>query len=339
MTDKNILEINNLKVSFHLKEGILKAIDGVDLSIRKNSTLGLIGESGCGKSMTARSILQILPGAGQIVQGEILFQKKNGSSVDIAGVPTVSKEIRKIRGDEISMIFQDPMTSFSPVHTIGNQIIEAVMLHSAKNKKEARETAIDVLKKVGMPNTEKRIDFYPHQLSGGLRQRAMIAMALSCNPSLLIADEPTTALDVTIQAQILELMKRLQKESGMAVLYITHNLGVIAEIADEVAVMYLGMIVEQSSVKDIFRKPLHPYTDQLMKAIPKIGIKSKEKLAAIDGVVPMPINLPVQCGFYPRCTKAIEGRCSNAVPALKEIEEGHFVRCFLYHDEEEQQID
>lgn len=334
MKNNNILEINNLNVGFHLDEGLLKAVNGVDLSIKKNSILGLIGESGCGKSMTAFSILRIIPDPGSITKGEILFQKEDGSSIDIAALPANSKELRDIRGNGISMIFQEPMTSFSPVHTIGNQIIESVMLHSDKGKKSAREAAIDVLEKVGMPNPDKSIDYYPHQLSGGLRQRAMIAMALSCDPALLIADEPTTALDVTIQAQILELMKRLQEEFGMAILYITHNLGVISEISDEVAVMYLGMVVEQASVYKIFRKPLHPYTERLMKAIPKIGKKSKEKLVAIDGVVPIPLNLPTQCGFYPRCSKAIEGICDKSVPELKEIEEGHFARCFLYNNEE-----
>ena len=334
MKNNNILEINNLNVGFKLDVGLLKAVSGVDLSIKKNSILGLIGESGCGKSMTAFSILRIIPNPGRITKGEILFQKEDGSSVDIAALPEKSQELRDIRGNGISMIFQEPMTSFSPVHTIGNQIMESVMLHSDKDKKSAREVAIGVLEKVGMPNPSKSVDFYPHQLSGGLRQRAMIAMALSCDPLLLIADEPTTALDVTIQAQILELMKRLQEELGMAILYITHNLGVISEISDEVAVMYLGMIVEQASVHKIFRKPLHPYTERLMKAIPGIGGKSKEKLVAIDGVVPIPLNLPVQCGFYPRCLKAIEGICNKSVPKLREIEEGHFVRCFLYNNEE-----
>ena len=333
MKKNNILEINNLNVAFQLDEGLLKAVRGVDLSIKKNSILGLIGESGCGKSMTAFSILRIIQDPGRITEGEILFQKEDGSSVDIAALPADSKELRNIRGNGISMIFQEPMTSFSPVHTIGNQIIESVMLHSDKDKKSAREVAVNVLEKVGMPNPEKSIDFYPHQLSGGLRQRAMIAMALSCDPLLLIADEPTTALDVTIQAQILEVMKRLQTEFGMAILYITHNLGVISEISDEVAVMYLGMVVEQASVNKIFRKPLHPYTEKLMEAIPKIGKKSKEQLVAIDGVVPIPLNLPAQCGFYPRCSKAIEGICDKSVPELMEIEEGHFVRCFLYNKE------
>lgn len=335
MNNSNILEIADLRVGFQLEEGLLKAVDGVDLSIKKKNVLGLIGESGCGKSMTANSILRIVPGAGKIMGGEILFQKKDGSSIDIAGMRLDSRDLRDIRGSEISMIFQEPMTSFSPVHTIGNQIIETVLLHSDKDKKSAREVAIGALEKVGMPNPDKSIDFYPHQLSGGLRQRAMIAMALSCDPGLLIADEPTTALDVTIQAQILELMKRLQEEFGMAILYITHNLGVIAEISDEVAVMYLGMIVERASVNEIFRRPLHPYTEKLMKAIPRIGKTSKEKLVAIDGVVPIPLNLPVQCGFFPRCSKAIKNRCDRSVPALKEIEEGHFVRCFLYQNEEE----
>jgi len=334
MEKNNILEINNLEIEFKLDEGLLRAVRGVDLSIKKNSILGLIGESGCGKSQMAFSILRLTPDPGRIADGEIQLMRENGESIDIASLESDSKELREIRGNRISMVFQEPMTSFSPVHTIGNQIIESIMLHSGKDKVKARDEAISVLQMVGMPKPEKSIDFYPHQLSGGLRQRAMIAMALSCKPALLIADEPTTALDVTIQAQILELMKKLQDELGMAILYITHNLGVISEISDDVAVMYLGMIVEKTSVKQIFKNPLHPYTNSLMKAIPKAGKRSKEKLVAIEGVVPIPLNLPVQCGFYPRCNKAIEGVCDKSIPELMEIEEGHFVRCFLYKEKE-----
>ena len=333
--DDTVLKVNNLKTHFNLDEGVLKAVDGVTFNIKKGKTLGIIGESGSGKSVTAQSILRIVPKPGSIADGSIIL-KQNDSDVDLAKLQVNGDKIRSIRGKEISMIFQEPMTSLSPVHTIGNQIMETIMLHKTQDKKEARELAIEIIQKVGIPNPKQRIDAYPHQLSGGLRQRAMIAMALSCNPSLLIADEPTTALDVTIQAQILELMKGLQEQFHMAILYITHNLGVIAEISDEVAVMYLGRVVEFATTKRIFQNPMMPYTDNLMKSIPKVGLKAKERLEAIKGTVPVPINLPKQCGFYDRCEKAMEGVCDKAVPALKEMEDGHFVRCFLYHKEEEQ---
>jgi len=333
--DDTVLKVNNLKTHFNLDEGVLKAVDGVTFNIKKGKTLGIIGESGSGKSVTAQSILRIVPKPGSIADGSIIL-KQNDSDVDLAKLQVNGDKIRSIRGKEISMIFQEPMTSLSPVHTIGNQIIEAILLHKTQDKKEARQLAIEIIQKVGIPNPKQRIDAYPHQLSGGLRQRAMIAMALSCNPSLLIADEPTTALDVTIQAQILELMKGLQEQFHMAILYITHNLGVIAEISDEVAVMYLGRVVEFATTKRIFQNPMMPYTDNLMKSIPKVGLKAKERLEAIKGTVPVPMNLPVQCGFYDRCEKAMEGVCDKAVPALKEMEDGHFVRCFLYHKEEEQ---
>ena len=333
--DDTVLKVNNLKTHFNLDEGVLKAVDGVTFNIKKGKTLGIIGESGSGKSVTAQSILRIVPKPGSIADGSIIL-KQNDSDVDLAKLQVNGDKIRSIRGKEISMIFQEPMTSLSPVHTIGNQIIEAILLHKTQDKKEARQLAIEIIQKVGIPNPKQRIDAYPHQLSGGLRQRAMIAMALSCNPSLLIADEPTTALDVTIQAQILELMKGLQEQFHMAILYITYNLGVIAEISDEVAVMYLGRVVEFATTKRIFQNPMMPYTDNLMKSIPKVGLKAKERLEAIKGTVPVPMNLPVQCGFYDRCEKAMEGVCDKAVPALKEMEDGHFVRCFLYHKEEEQ---
>ncbi|MBA7692847.1 Oligopeptide transport ATP-binding protein OppD [subsurface metagenome] len=310
------MEVNDLKAYFYLDEGILKAVDGVSFKVRKEKVLGLVGESGCGKSVTAQSILRIVPAPGKI-EGEILLQRNNGNAkkvpLDLAKLDPRGKEIRSIRGKEISMIFQEPMTSFSPLHTIGNQIIEAILLHQDVNKEEARKLAIDMLDKVGIATPQRRIDEYPHQLSGGMRQRAMIAMALSCNPSILIADEPTTALDVTVQAQILELMKSLQAQFGMSIIYITHNLGVIAEISDEVAAMYLGRIVEYASVDDLFYDPLHPYTRALLKSIPKIGKKAKAHLESIEGTVPLPLDLPAD------------------TPPLVEVKKEHRVRCFLYN--------
>ena len=336
----SVLQIRNLRTYFSLDEGTLKAVDGVDLTIPARTTVGVIGESGCGKSVTAQSILRIVPSPGKLVSGEVLlWRKEEGSDekapVDLAQLDPKGPEIRTIRGKEISMIFQEPMTSLSPVHTIGAQIIEAILLHSTPDKKEAREIALKMIEEVGISNPSQRIDEYPHQLSGGMRQRAMIAMALSCNPALLVADEPTTALDVTVQAQILDLMSRLQSQFGMAVMYITHDLGVIAEIADEVNVMYLGRVVERASAVALFKSPLHPYTTRLLKSIPKVGRKSRVRLDAIEGTVPIPLDPPRQCGFLNRCSEAIRGKCDVAVPALTTFDGGHQVRCFLHSDAQE----
>ena len=339
---KNVLEIRGLKTYFHLDEGTLKAVDGVDLTIREKSIVGVIGESGSGKSVTARSVLRIIPNPGEIVAGEILLHPKEGKPVDLVKLDAKGSSIRKIRGKVISMIFQEPMTSLSPVHTVGNQIMEAIFLHRTSNRREAREIALDMIEKVGISNPKQRIDEYPHQMSGGMRQRAMIAMALSCNPDLLIADEPTTALDVTVQAQILELLKDLQEQFNMAVMYITHNLGVVAEIADEVNVMYLGRVVETAKTREIFKNPQHPYTRRLLQSIPKVGKKAGSRLEAIRGNVPVPINPPRQCGFYSRCEEVIEGRCNVAIPALVKpekpsvpVKESHKARCFLVSEAEE----
>lgn len=324
-----VLRTDDLKIYFKLEEGILKAVDGVSIQLTKGKTLGLVGESGCGKSVTAQALLRIVPSPGYIT-GRINLEKKDGAIIDMVSYDSNDPQLRAIRGKDISMIFQEPMTSFSPLYTMGNQLLEAILLHRTSDKNEARQIGIEMLSKVGIANPEKRIDEYPHEFSGGMRQRVMIAMALSCNPQLLIADEPTTALDVTIQAQVLELMKSLQAEFGMSILFITHDLGVVAEMCDDVAVMYLGKIVEQSSADDIFYKPLHPYTKGLLRSIPKIGSRAKEKLASIEGNVPVPLNLPLKCGFCDRCSEAIPGLCDTHDVPIAEIRSGQKVRCFLY---------
>ena len=330
----DILRVTGLRTYLPLDEGILKAVDGVDLVVAKRSTVGLIGESGCGKTMLAHSILRIVPSPGRIRGGEILLDQGDGQWLDIAQLDATGQPMREIRGKMISMIFQEPMTSLSPVHTIGSQIIEAILLHVTRNKKEARELALDMVARVGIANPTQRFDEYPHQLSGGMRQRAMIAMALSCNPQLLIADEPTTALDVTVQAQILDLMRSLQQQFGMAILYITHDLGVIAEIAEETNVMYLGRIVEHGPTVALFDNPLHPYTRLLLKSIPQVGRKTRKRLEAIEGNVPVPLNPPRRCGFFDRCPEAMVGTCDRAVPALVSIGDQK-VRCFLWSDQKE----
>ena len=328
-----VLAVENLRTSFTVDDGLLRAVDGVDFQIRRGQTLGLVGESGCGKSITAYSILRLTPPHAR-TEGRILLHRPdsgNGETmVDIAALDPYGREVRAIRGKEISMVFQEPMASFSPVHTIGSQMTEAILLHKTPNKKEAREIAVAMLARVGIANPSQRIDEYPHQLSGGMRQRVMIAIALSCDPALLIADEPTTALDVTIQAQVLDLMEELQSQFGMSMLYITHDLGVIAELADEVAVMYLGKIVEHTDTQKLFDDPLHPYTVGLLRSIPQIGTRSHGRLASIEGTVPLPINLAPGCTFFARCPRAMPGICDRANPPLMEVEPGHRVRCFLY---------
>ena len=327
-----ILEVNNLKTHFFLDEGVLKAVDGVSFKVSEKQTLGIIGESGCGKSMTAQSILRILPHPGRIVDGEIILYTDGENPIFINQLDPFGKAIRKIRGRHIAMIFQEPMTSLSPVHTIGNQIMEALLLHKTKNRAEARQIALEMLNRVGISDPSQRIGELPHQLSGGMRQRVMIAMALCCDPKLLIADEPTTALDVTVQAQVLELLGELQEQSGMSMIYITHDLGVIAEIADEVAVMYLGRVVEQAPTRELFDNPLHPYTKRLLKSIPKLGHKARSRLEVIEGNVPIPLDLPRGCGFFSRCPESKKGVCYLDIPALLETSPKHSVRCFLCSD-------
>jgi peptide/nickel transport system ATP-binding protein len=324
-----ILNVKNLHVHFHLDEGLLKAVDGVDFSLRKQKTLGLVGESGCGKSVSAQAILRIVPDPGK-VEGEIWLRRKGGGPpVDLAKLDPRGPEIRAIRGAEVGMIFQEPMKAFSPVYTIANQIVEGILLHTTDDKEEARQIALDTLARVQMPNPRQNIDAYPHQLSGGMRQRAMIAMALACQPSILIADEPTTAVDVTVQAQVLLLIKDLQAELGMSVIFITHDLGVIAEMADDVAVMYLGQIVEYADVDTIFHNPGHPYTIELLRSLPEVGMAARTRLTTIEGTVPVPIGLPPGCRFASRCKRAVAGRCDMEDPQLVQIEDGHYVRCFV----------
>jgi peptide/nickel transport system ATP-binding protein len=315
----------------------VKAVDGVSFDLYPGATLGIVGESGCGKSVTARSILGIVDRPGRIVDGEIRFRRQtaykaaeSGTVVDLAKLPPNGPEIRAIRGAEIALIFQEPMSSFSPVHTVGNQIAEAIMLHQHVDRRQARARTIEMLRRVGVSSPEQRVDQLSNQLSGGLRQRAMIAMALSCHPTLLIADEPTTALDVTTQTQILELMRQLQREDGMAIMLITHDLGVIAEMATDVAVMYLGRVVEQAPVDDIFHAPRHPYTQALLRSIPRMRSRSRERLNPIAGAVPHPYDRPAGCPFHPRCPQFMPGRCDAEEPTLRPVGDKHTVSCFLY---------
>jgi oligopeptide/dipeptide ABC transporter ATP-binding protein len=314
-----LIDIRNLRTHFFTDDGVVKAVDGVSFPIYKGKTLGVVGESGCGKSVTALSVMRLISPPGRIVEGEILFDGKN-----LATLP--EPEMRSIRGRDISMIFQEPMTSLNPVFTVGYQIGEAAMLHLKKSKAEAREHTIRMLEKVRIPSPQTRVDEYPHQMSGGMRQRVMIAMALACNPKLLIADEPSTALDVTIQAQILDLMRDLQKEFGMSIMIITHDLGVVAELADHVAVMYASKVVEYAPVKELFANPLHPYTNGLFKSRPSLATKKGERLNVIQGSVPNALRFPSGCKFHPRCPMAIE-RCKTVEPQLRELRPGHWVAC------------
>jgi oligopeptide/dipeptide ABC transporter ATP-binding protein len=304
-------------------------VDGVDMEIPRGEVLGVVGESGCGKSITALSVLRLIPRPGQIVDGEILYYPSRGEPVNLTAFKQDSREIIRIRGNEIAMVFQEPMTSLTPVYTIGHQIIEAIMLHQDVDRNEAHKRAVDMISRVGIPDPRQRVDEYPFQLSGGMRQRALIAMALSCNPTCLIADEPTTALDVTIQAQILRLMRELQARMNMSIMMITHDLGVIAEMADSVVVMYLGKIVERGSSRQIFHNPLHPYTKGLLNTVPRIDVR--KRLESIRGTVPTPFNLPPGCSFAPRCPSAMD-KCHEEPPEFT-VEEGHTAKCWLWEGE------
>jgi oligopeptide/dipeptide ABC transporter ATP-binding protein len=331
----SLLSVRDLKTYFYQDEGVVRAVDGVSFDVAPGATLGIVGESGCGKSVTARSILRIVDRPGRIVEGEIRFRRRptNGAAaaaVDLAKLEPNGLEMRAIRGAEIALIFQEPMSSFSPVHSVGSQIVEAILLHQPVSRREARDKAIEMLRRVGVPSPEQRVDQLSNQLSGGLRQRAMIAMALSCHPTLLIADEPTTALDVTTQTQILELMRQLQREDGMAIMLITHDLGVVAEMATDVAVMYLGRVVEQAPVDAIFHAPRHPYTRALLRSIPRMRVRSPERLTAIAGAVPHPYDRPTGCPFHPRCESFMAGTCDRRAPSLRPVGDQHAVSCFLY---------
>jgi len=337
-----LLSVRNLKTYFYLDEGTVKAVDDVSFDVYPGQVLGIVGESGCGKSVTIKSVLRIVEKPGQIVDGEILFraQEKNRRSgggesdefIDLVKLNAHGKQMRSIRGAEIALIPQEPMAAFSPVYTVGNQIIEAILLHQDASKQEARQMAIERLHEVGIPNPAQRINAYSWELSGGLRQRAMIAMALSCNPRLLIADEPTTAIDVTTQAQVLNLLRSLQQQHGMAIIFITHDLGVIAQMADYVIVMYLGSVMETAPVDDIFHNPQHPYTKALLKSIPSVQTQSRTFLPTIEGSIPHPFSRPSGCSFHPRCSEFMPGVCNRRMPSLQPVNDRQSASCFLYHD-------
>jgi len=333
-----VVTVEDLHTHFWTQEGVVRAVDGATFAVKRGKVLGVVGESGCGKSVTAQSILRIVPNPGEITGGKILYYRQtrdNGAStvsdvIDLTALNPRGREIRSIRGKEIAMVFQEPMTSLNPVFTIGNHLMEAITLHQDVTKDEARERAVDILRRVGMPQPERVVNNYPHQLSGGMRQRAMIAIGLSCRPSLLIADEPTTALDVTTEAQILDLMRDLQAQMGMAIMYITHDLGVVAEICDDVIVMYLGQVAEEADVDTIFYNPKHPYTQALLKSIPMITSATKERLEPIKGIVPDPYAVIPGCPFWPRCPEFMPGTCDVYEPEEIMLHAGHRVRCHLY---------
>jgi len=324
MSENNtLLSIKNLSVSFFIEQGVAKAVQDISFDVQKGKTFALVGESGCGKSVTALSIMRLIPDPpGKIVNGKILFSERNLLELS-------DKQMRSIRGNKIAMIFQEPMTSLNPVYTVGDQIVEAITLHQKTGIEAAWADAVDILRQVGIPDPDQRISEYPHQLSGGMRQRVMIAMAISCRPQILIADEPTTALDVTIQAQILDLLDELQKQNNMSILLITHDLGIVAERAEDIAVMYASKIVEHAGCKELFTRPLHPYTQGLLKSLPRLGVTA-ERLQTIPGSVPEPLHFPTGCKFHPRCPVGCNEKCCRTMePELRQIEPGRFVACWL----------
>lgn len=325
MGTEPVLEVKNLKTYFFTREGVVRAVDGVSFAVGRGQAVGIVGESGCGKSVTSLSVMRLVPYPGRIVEGQIILYR-DGQALDLVTLP--EDEMRDIRGNVISMVFQDPMTSLNPVLTVGFQVAEPLQVHLGLNPAEARRRAIDLLRRVGIPDAERRIDDYPHQFSGGMRQRVMVAMALACNPKLLIADEPTTALDVTIQAQILDLIARLNRELGTAVILITHDLGVVAELCHRVVVMYAGRIVEAADADSLFSNPKHPYTVGLMGSVPRLGPKVKERLRPIRGLPPNLLNPPAGCRFRPRCPHAT-ARCAEEPPVV-EMGPDHQVACWLY---------
>jgi peptide/nickel transport system ATP-binding protein len=327
-----ILSVRDLKTWFHQDEGIVRAVEGVSFDLEPGRTLGIVGESGCGKSVTARSILRIVEAPGRVESGQILLRKADGRQVDLVQLDGQGREMRAIRGGEVGYVFQEPMSSLSSFHTIGNQLVEAIRLHSDMGKKAARERAAELLAMVGIPRHRERVDSYSFELSGGLRQRVMIALALAAEPRILIADEPTTALDVTTQAQILDLIRQLQAERGLAVILITHDMGVIAEMADDVVVMYLGRDVEKGPIDTIFHDPAHPYTRALLQSIPSVLALPRSRLRTIEGSIPHPYNRPPGCPFNPRCVEAMAGRCDRELPEPTPLGARHAVSCFLYDD-------
>jgi peptide/nickel transport system ATP-binding protein len=336
-----LLKVEDLKAYFFMDEGTVRAVDGVSFNVFPGKVVGIVGESGCGKSVTMKAILKILDPSARIVSGKVTLRSRLNSQdpnspeelVELTRLHPNSRKIRKIRGSEIALIPQEPMAAFSPVHTVGNQIIETILLHQDVSKQQARQIAIDVFRSVGISMPEQRIDAYSWELSGGLRQRAIIAMALSCNPRLLIADEPTTAIDVTTQAQILKLLRKLQEERQTSIIFITHDLGVIAQMADEVVVMYLGMVMEKGPVHTIFKNAKHPYTRALLRSIPSVQSTPRLKLPTIAGSIAHPFNRPAGCPFHPRCGHFMRGVCDASQPALTPVGEDHFVSCFLYSPE------
>ena len=331
--DKDVLlDIDDLHVCFDLPEGTVQAVHGVSYRVRRGRVLGVVGESGSGKSVTTQAVLGIVPRPGRITSGEIRFCRDGELPVEITRLEPERKEMNAIRGGDISLVFQEPMGAFSPMHTVGAQMVEMLRTHRKVSRAEARERGVDMLRRVGIANPEKRIDQYSFELSGGMRQRAMIAMALLAGPSLVIADEPTTSLDVTIQAQILRLLKDLQEESGMSILFITHNLGVVAQIADEIAVMYLGKVVEFGSAEELFHNPHHPYTVNLLKSITRIGA-GKRRLSAIEGQIPSPFERPSGCPFHTRCPEMIAGLCDRFEPEIVEVAPGHTAGCWKYSNQ------
>jgi len=341
LTQEPLLRVEDLKTYFFMDEGIVKAVDGVSFDVYPGQVVGIVGESGCGKSVTMKAILQIMEPSAKIISGKVTLRRRLNIQdpnsleelVELTRLVPNSRQMRAIRGAEIALIPQEPMAAFSPVHTVGDQIIETILLHQNVSKQEARQIAINVFRSVGISMAEQRIDAYSWQLSGGLRQRAIIAMALSCNPRLLIADEPTTAIDVTTQAQILKLLQGLQQEKQTSIIFITHDLGVIAQMADEVVVMYLGMVMEKGPVEAIFSNARHPYTQALLRSIPSVQTTSRVKLPTISGSIAHPFNRPSGCPFHPRCTQFMRGICNANQPSLIRVEENHFVSCFLYSDQ------
>ena len=331
--NNTVLEIKDLRTYFYMEKSTVRALDGVNLTLKTGNTLGLVGESGCGKSIMAMSVMRLIPSPpGKIVSGEIKFHRSsNGEVIDLAKLDLRGSEIRSIRGGEIAIVFQEPMTSLNPLFKLGDQIAEGVKLHRNVSHAEARERALEMLTKVQINDPKQRMDEYPHQMSGGMRQRAMIALALSCNPSILFADEPTTALDVTVQAQILDLMNQLKEDFNSTIVLITHNLGVVSQMATQVAVMYLGKIVEYADTRDLFHEPLHPYTTGLLNSVPVLGRKGKKILVPIPGMVPTPTEIIPGCPFEPRCDRAMK-ICTEQQPSLIEPQTGRLVSCWLYQE-------